>query len=121
MAEIRLERVSRTFHGGGFLSSRGSRGALRDYEDKAFVERVASQDVAVGRNPGPTKALDDLSLTITNGETVAIVGPSGCGKSTLLRVVAGLETLDAGQVYFDDKVMNDVNPKDRGIGMVFQS
>ena len=52
---------------------------------------------------------------------MAIVGPSGCGKSTLLRVVAGLESVDEGLVYFDDRVMNEVSPKDRGVGMVFQS
>jgi ABC-type sugar transport system ATPase subunit len=66
-------------------------------------------------------ALDDLSLTIQDGEAMAIVGPSGCGKSTLLRVVAGLEEPDEGSIYYDDQLMNDVKPKDRGIGMVFQS
>ncbi|NLG50002.1 MAG: ATP-binding cassette domain-containing protein [Chloroflexi bacterium] len=52
---------------------------------------------------------------------MACVGPSGCGKSTLLRVVAGLEPMDEGNVYFDGKLMNEVSPKDRGIGMVFQN
>jgi ABC-type sugar transport system ATPase subunit len=97
------------------------RRSLRDYEDKAFVERVAAQEVSVGKAEGPVHALDNLNLTILNGETMAIVGPSGCGKSTLLRVVAGLETPDQGNVYYDDQLMNNVLPKDRGIGMVFQS
>ena len=96
------------------------RAALR-YQDKAFLERVAASEVAVGRQEGPVRALDNLSLTIRDGETMAIVGPSGCGKSTLLRVVAGIESVDSGSIYFDDRLMNDVSPKDRGIGMVFQS
>jgi ABC-type sugar transport system ATPase subunit len=122
MAEIRLENVSKTFTAGmRFLPTGGVRRSLHDYEDKAFVDRVASAETAVGRGEGPVKALDSLSLTIRDGETMAIVGPSGCGKSTLLRVVAGLENPDSGNVYYDDKVMNDVPPKDRGIGMVFQS
>ncbi len=123
MAEIRLQGVTKVFQRGGRWSpsSRGARSAYSGYQDKAFVERVAASEVAVGRPEGPVRALDNLSLTIRDGETMAIVGPSGCGKSTLLRVVAGLETVDEGLVYFDDRVMNEVSPKDRGIGMVFQS
>ena len=125
MAEIRLEGISKTFSGSGLPrwlpSGAGVRRALRDYEDKAFVERVAASEVSVGKAEGPVRALDNLNLTILNGETMAIVGPSGCGKSTLLRVVAGLEAPDAGHVYYDDQLMNDTPPKDRGIGMVFQS
>ncbi len=122
MAEIRLVGVTKIFRGGMFLApGRGARSVFRNYEDKAFVERMASHEVAVGKTGEPVRALDNLSLTILNGETMSIVGPSGCGKSTLLRVVAGLETVDEGLVYYDDKIMNDVSPKDRGIGMVFQS
>ncbi|MCD6518802.1 MAG: ABC transporter ATP-binding protein, partial [Anaerolineae bacterium] len=73
------------------------------------------------RPQGPIRALDGLNLTIRDGETMAIVGPSGCGKSTLLRIVAGLEEPDEGYVYFDGQVVNDVSPKDRRIGMVFQN
>lgn len=124
MAKIRLLGVTKVFAGGGlswFPSSRGSRFAFRDYEDKAFVERVAGTETQTGTSSGPVRALDDLTLTIEDGETMAIVGPSGCGKSTLLRCVAGLEEVDEGDVYYDDERMNDVSPKDRGIGMVFQS
>jgi len=78
------------------------------------VERVASSETAVGRGEGPVKALDNLSLTIRDGETMAIVGPSGCGKSTLLRVVAGLEHPDSGNVYYDEKLMNDIAPRTAG-------
>ena len=124
VAEIRLEGVTKTFRGGGprwLPSGGGARRALFDYQAKAFIERVAASEVATGKQEGPVRALDNLSLTIHDGETMAIVGPSGCGKSTLLRVVAGIETVDEGLVYFDERVMNDVSPKDRGIGMVFQS
>jgi ABC-type sugar transport system ATPase subunit len=125
VAEIRLEGVTKIFSGSSLPkwlpSGGGVRRVLQDYQDKAFVERVAAQEVSVGRAEGPVRALDNLSLTILNGETMAVVGPSGCGKSTLLRVIAGLETPDEGLVYYDDRLMNDVPPKDRGIGMVFQS
>ena len=124
MAEVRLENITKIYRPSRFgwtPSGRGARSVYRDYQDKAFVERVAGQEVAVGQSGEPIHALDNLSLTIEDGETMAAVGPSGCGKSTLLRVVAGLETLDEGFVYYDDAVVNDVKPKDRGIGMVFQS
>ncbi|MBN1402118.1 MAG: ABC transporter ATP-binding protein [Anaerolineae bacterium] len=124
MAEIRLEGVTKIFRPGSLKwlpSGRGARFAFRDYADKSFVERVAGQEVSTASGSEPVHALDDLSLTIQDGETMAIVGPSGCGKSTLLRVVAGLEEPDEGSIYYDDQLMNDVKPKDRGIGMVFQS
>jgi len=74
----------------------------------------------LGKESG-NKALDNVSLEIKNGETMAILGPSGCGKSTLLRVVAGLESVEEGTIYYDDKDVTDMPPKDRGIGMVFQN
>ena len=66
-------------------------------------------------------ALDHVDLTVPDGQTFAVVGPSGCGKSTLLRIVAGLESEYTGRVLYDDQDMKDVPPKDRYIGMVFQS
>ena len=62
-----------------------------------------------------------VSCEIANGELVVVVGPSGCGKSTLLRMVAGLETVSAGTVAIDGRVVNGVEPKDRDIAMVFQN
>ncbi len=67
------------------------------------------------------KALDQVNLTIPDGETLTVVGPSGCGKSTLLRVIAGLDTDYTGQVFYDDQEMSNLPPKDRYIGMVFQN
>ena len=123
MAEIRLEKVTKIFRPSriNFIPAGGVRRSMSVHQDKSFVDRVASREVAVEAATGPVRALDDLSLTINDGETMAIVGPSGCGKSTLLRVVAGLQPIDEGAVYYDDKDMTEVPPKDRGIGMVFQS
>ncbi len=66
-------------------------------------------------------AVDDVSLSIHDGEFLVLVGPSGCGKSTVLRMVAGLEEVTEGQVKIGDRVVNDVAPKDRDIAMVFQN
>ena len=66
-------------------------------------------------------AVHDLSLTIDDGEFLVLVGPSGCGKSTALRMIAGLETISRGTLEIDGRVVNDVEPKDRDIAMVFQS
>ncbi|HEX6660121.1 MAG TPA: sn-glycerol-3-phosphate ABC transporter ATP-binding protein UgpC [Ilumatobacter sp.] len=66
-------------------------------------------------------AIHDLSLDISDGEFLVLVGPSGCGKSTALRMIAGLETISDGQMRIGEKVVNDVEPKDRDIAMVFQN
>ena len=67
------------------------------------------------------QAVFDFNLEIKDKEFIVFVGPSGCGKSTTLRMVAGLEDITAGDFYIDGKRMNDVEPKDRDIAMVFQS
>jgi multiple sugar transport system ATP-binding protein len=68
-----------------------------------------------------TKAVDDVELTIGDGEFFILVGPSGCGKSTLLNMIVGLEDISEGEIRVDGQVVNDVDPKDRGMAMVFQS
>ena len=68
-----------------------------------------------------TEAVRALNLEILDAEFMVLVGPSGCGKTTVLRMVAGLESISRGTVKIDDRVVNDVSPKDRDIAMVFQS
>jgi len=68
-----------------------------------------------------TRAVDGVELEIKKGEFVALLGPSGCGKTTTLMMIAGLLKPTQGEIYFGDKVVNMVEPKDRNIGMVFQS
>jgi len=71
--------------------------------------------------PNGYEALKGLSLTVNDGEFLVLVGPSGCGKSTALRLIAGLESPTSGSIRIGDAVVNDVEPKDRDIAMVFQN
>ena len=66
-------------------------------------------------------AVKNISLDILNGEFMVLVGPSGCGKSTTLRMVAGLEKITSGTISIGGRVVNELEPKDRGIAMVFQN
>jgi lactose/L-arabinose transport system ATP-binding protein len=70
---------------------------------------------------GTAEIIHDVSLTVDDGEFIVFVGPSGCGKSTLLRMIAGLEDTTAGEISIGGKVVNDIEPANRGIAMVFQS
>ena len=70
---------------------------------------------------GKVKAVKEFSLEIKDGEFVVLVGPSGCGKSTTLRMIAGLEEITSGKIYIGDRLVNDLEPKDRNIAMVFQN
>ena len=70
---------------------------------------------------GAYEIIHGAELDVADGEFVVFVGPSGCGKSTLLRMIAGLETITEGEVSIGGKVVNDVEPADRGVAMVFQS
>jgi multiple sugar transport system ATP-binding protein len=71
--------------------------------------------------PDGTRAVNELDLSIGDGEFAVLVGPSGCGKTTALRMVAGLEAITAGQVRIGDRVVNDLPPKNRDVAMVFQN
>ncbi len=70
---------------------------------------------------GGVEAVHAFNLDVSDKEFIVLVGPSGCGKSTTLRMIAGLEEISDGEFYIDDKLMNNVEPKDRDIAMVFQS
>src|ERR1700680_4529717 len=75
----------------------------------------------IKKSYGDREVVHGVSCAVADGELVVVVGPSGCGKSTLLRMVAGLETVTAGTVAIDGRVVNGVEPKDRDIAMVFQN
>ncbi len=71
--------------------------------------------------PGGVVAATDIDLAVADGEFLVLVGPSGCGKSTVLRMIAGLEEITTGTIRIGDRVVNDVEPRDRDIAMVFQN
>lgn len=75
----------------------------------------------IGKSYGKTEVLKNVNIEIADGEFLVLVGPSGCGKSTLLRCIAGLETITAGELFIGEELVNDVEPRDRGVAMVFQS
>jgi multiple sugar transport system ATP-binding protein len=83
------------------------------------MAKVILQDVV--KTYGNVYAVNNVSLTVEDGEFVALVGPSGCGKTTTLNLVAGLIPMTGGDIYIGDKLVTDLDPKDRDIAMVFQN
>ena len=83
------------------------------------MAKVLLRDVR--KSYGDLQVIHGVSMDIEDGEFVVILGPSGCGKSTLLRTVAGLETITGGEIVIGDRVVNNLEPKDRDIAMVFQN
>jgi len=95
-----------------------ARAATRDTAATGQVIRFAD----VGKQfEGGVPAVKDLNLEIRDGELLVLLGPSGCGKTTTLNMLAGLEQPSTGQLYFNDRAMNNVPPEERDIAMVFQS
>jgi len=126
MTHIRVEGISVSFKAGasgdagpglahfGLLVGQ----ALGSRENQQFYRQMRERQAPAV--PGGV-ALAGVSLEALAGETLSIIGPSGCGKTTLLKVIAGLQAPDAGRVYFDDRDVTNVEPGERGIGMVFQT
>jgi len=83
------------------------------------MAKVAIQNAR--KSYGTTDVIHGLNIDINDGEFVVLVGPSGCGKSTLLRMIAGLESITAGEISIGDQVVNHLPPSDRDIAMVFQN
>jgi sn-glycerol 3-phosphate transport system ATP-binding protein len=75
----------------------------------------------VHKSFGRTEVIKGVSTTIEDGEMRVVLGPSGCGRSTVLRMIAGLEAVSAGTIRTGERVVNDLEPKDRDIAMVFQN
>jgi len=75
----------------------------------------------LGKSFGDNKVISNFNLDIEDGEFIVLVGPSGCGKSTLLRMISGLEKIDHGEIFLDQKLINNLLPSKREIAMVFQS
>ena len=105
----------------GVLLSRGKRahrgGGVLTVQHMATVSLKKVKKIYEGN----VTAVHDFNLEIADKEFIVLVGPSGCGKSTTLRMIAGLEDISEGELRIGEKVMNDVEPKDRDIAMVFQS
>ncbi|MBP7064913.1 sn-glycerol-3-phosphate import ATP-binding protein UgpC [Ferrovibrio sp.] len=76
---------------------------------------------SVKKNYGPIRVIHGVDMEIKDGEFIVIVGPSGCGKSTLLRMIAGLEAITDGTIAIGERVVNNIEPRDRDIAMVFQN
>jgi ABC-type sugar transport system ATPase subunit len=111
MAKIQLRDVSLTYDA-----------PAKDPVDRLLkIENDRLQEDLPAKTGRGVLALDHVTLTIPNGRTFVVVGPSGCGKSTLLRVIAGLSRDYSGQVLYDGKDVQDIEPRDREIGIVFQS
>src|SRR4029434_196939 len=83
------------------------------------MAKVLLHDVV--KTYGSVYAVSHVSLTVEDGEFVALVGPSGCGKTTTLNLIAGLIPVTSGDIHIGDKVVTDLDPKDRDIAMVFQN
>lgn len=90
------------------------------YQSKEKQKKRKKNNTDKRRN-GDFLAVKDFNMEIEDGEFIVFVGPSGCGKSTTLRMIAGLEDITAGDLYIGDRFVNDVEPKDRDIAMVFQN
>ena len=113
MASLSLRNVKKIYpHSGDKKPKKSKKEAPVDPNEEKVNLQITEQGVV---------AVQEFNLEIADKEFIVLVGPSGCGKSTTLRMVAGLEEISEGELYIDDRLVNDVEPKDRDIAMVFQS
>ncbi len=87
---------------------------------RKIMTKVVFQNISKTYQKG-IEAVKEVSFEAAEGDFLVLVGPSGCGKSTILRMIAGLEDISSGQLYFDSELMNDKLPRQRNVGMVFQN
>jgi multiple sugar transport system ATP-binding protein len=121
VAQVVLGNISKNY-----LARPGEVAAMRDKQESSLSAsgKSVGLPVEVSAHQAQTNqvsVLQHIDLTIADGEFMVLVGPSGCGKSTLLRLIAGLETLTAGDIWVGERRVNDLPPKARDIAMVFQS
>ena len=113
MATLTLKNIKKIYPHNGDEAKKSKKKKKNDEPEK---EKVNLQITEAG-----VVAVQEFNLEIQDKEFIVLVGPSGCGKSTTLRMIAGLEEISEGELWIDDKPMNDVAPKDRDIAMVFQN
>ncbi len=114
MATVILKNVKKLYPYSGDDQKQARRKSRKNTEGVAKKTNLQITDKGV-------VAVQEFNLEIADKEFIVLVGPSGCGKSTTLRMVAGLEEITEGELWIDDKMVNDVAPKDRDIAMVFQN
>ena len=112
MATVQLKNIRKVYPNVAGEKKKKAKGA-QEQPEKTKPNLLVTEEGVV--------AVQDFNLDIADKEFIVLVGPSGCGKSTTLRMVAGLEDISGGQLLIDGKIMNDIDPKDRDIAMVFQS
>ena len=113
MATLTLKNIKKIYPHNGDEAKKSKKKKKADEPEKEKPNLQITEEGVV--------AVQEFNLEIADKEFIVLVGPSGCGKSTTLRMIAGLEEISDGELYIDDKLMNDVAPKDRDIAMVFQN
>lgn len=119
MAQVVLENVYKSYPG-----RKGERTLTTVTAEPLLSPTDEAPVMTADKSPQKSSHVNILrriNLTVNNGEFMVLVGPSGCGKSTLLRVIAGLEQLTGGNIWVNDRLVNDLPPKERDIAMVFQN
>ena len=114
MATVTLKNVKKIYPYSGDDEKQARKMARKNTEGVAKKTNLQITEKGV-------VAVQEFNLEIADKEFIVLVGPSGCGKSTTLRMVAGLEEITEGELWIDNKMVNDVAPKDRDIAMVFQN